>query len=131
MSGSVGDVPACRRLQAIGGGVARGESRAGRADRRSLKPRRLSRRPRGAGGPGGKAGRREMAPQRLERVQFAPGSGMAPTASDPQYLVQAPAAGVAPKNYRLSRRMAEATSTARGARVSVGPPQVAQSCKVV
>jgi hypothetical protein len=46
---------------------------------------------------------------------------MAPAASDPQYLVQAPAASVAPKNYRLSRRMAEATSTAR--RACLSPPQ--------
>ena len=41
----------------------------------------------------------EMVPQRLEKVQFAPGNGMAPADLDPQYLVQAPAASSAPKNH--------------------------------
>ena len=43
-----------------------------------------------------KRARREMAPQRLEKVQFAPANGMAPAASDPQHLVLGRAAIVAP-----------------------------------
>jgi hypothetical protein len=35
----------------------------------------------------GSYSRREMAPQRLEKVGFAPGNDMAPPALDPQYLV--------------------------------------------
>ena len=57
MSGSVEAVPpatACKR--SVGAQRAPGESRAGRADRRSLEPLRFGRRRRGVGGPGGKAG---------------------------------------------------------------------------
>ena len=35
-----------------------------------------------------KQARREMAPQRLEKVQIAPGIGMAPAGPDPQDLVE-------------------------------------------
>ena len=37
-----------------------------------------------------KRARREMVPQRLEKVQFAPGNGMASADLDPQYLVRGP-----------------------------------------
>ena len=46
------------------------------------------RRGRGAGRPDGQAPRREMAPQKLERIGFAPGNGRVPEARRPQYLVQ-------------------------------------------
>lgn len=46
------------------------------------------RRGRGAGRPDGQAPRREMAPQKLERIGFAPGNGGVPEAGRPQYLVQ-------------------------------------------
>jgi hypothetical protein len=56
---------------------------SGKGDRRSLEPLRSGRRRCGVGGLGGTAARREMVPQRLEKVQFAPGNGMAPADLDP------------------------------------------------
>ncbi len=64
---------------------ARAEGRAGRVGRRRSEPRRSGPRDRVAGGPEGRnASRREMAPQRLEKIESAPGNGMAPAASVPQ-----------------------------------------------
>ncbi len=47
-----------------------------------------------------KQARRQMPPQWIEMVQFAPGNGMAPADLDPQHLVLARAATVAPKGPR-------------------------------
>ncbi len=52
-------------------------------------------------GPTAKRARREMAPQRLEKVESAPGNGMAPAALEPQYLVAGRAATVVQKTLRL------------------------------
>jgi hypothetical protein len=117
VSGCVETVPpaaACKR--SVGPRAARpAKARGGAASRRPTGVRDgrpleepvvgLSSRRASAGGataPEGlaaKRARREMAPQRLEKVQFAPGDGMAPPDLDPQYLVQSPWS-VAPKNYR-------------------------------
>src|ERR1700719_1813663 len=55
-----------------------------------------------------KRGRPEMAPQRLEKIESAPGNGMAPEASMPQHLVYGRVA------HRALRRN------------SLGPPPTAQ-----
>jgi hypothetical protein len=131
LSGSVESVPpaaACDR--SVGRGAARlakavrkepivglsgcGVPVAGIAARRGLTAKRA---------------RRQMAPQRLEKVESAPGNGMASAAQDPQYLVQAP--GQAPSSRTIPvapRRMAEATSDRRGGRLSAAPRRAAQSC---
>jgi hypothetical protein len=51
--------------------------------------------------------RREMAPQRLEKVQFAPGNGMASGDLDPQYLVRGPPRASPRRITAASRRMNE------------------------
>ncbi len=72
----------------------RAEGRAGRVGRRRSEPRRSGPRDRVAGGPEGRnASRREMAPQRLEKIESAPGNGTAPAASVPQDM--------APRRARL------------------------------
>ena len=59
----------------------------------SFEPRSFGRRDRGAGGPDGKKrSRPEMAPQRLEKIESAPGNGMGSEASNPQHLGLRPAA---------------------------------------
>ena len=97
-----GSRSAQRRLRPTGRGAARGahgDDRMGRADGRSLQPRRFGRRHRGAAGPDGKLARREIAPQRLEKAESAPGNGMASAALDPQYLVEGRAATVVPEEF--------------------------------
>src|SRR5208337_2210800 len=68
-------------------------------------------------GPTAKGARREMAPQRLEKVESAPGNGMAPAARTPNIWYGGHAArGPRPSSRRIpvaSRRMAEATSDTR------------------
>src|SRR5271155_4708711 len=52
----------------------------------TFEPRRFG--GRGTSGPGGKRSRPEMAPQRLEKIESAPGNGMGSEASDLQHLVR-------------------------------------------
>ena len=73
-----------------------------RADRRSFEPRRFGRRDRGARGLTAKRSRPEMAPQRLEKIESAPGNGMGSEASNPQDLVHGRAADRA--RLRLTSR---------------------------
>jgi hypothetical protein len=99
VSGSVEAVPPAAACSRSGGGGAPGEGRAERDDRRLLEPRRFDRWRRGSGGRDGGA-RLEMAPQRLEKVEFAPGNGMAPAAPDPNiWYGRAPRLS-SPKNSR-------------------------------
>jgi hypothetical protein len=79
---------------------------------------------RGVGGAARRARRREMAPQRLEKVESAPGDGMAAAGSDPQHLVPERAATVAPKNSRRLSPDGRGTSHTPGAHVSRAAPQV-------
>ena len=55
--------------------------------RLSMRVNEARRRGRSEIGPGSYS-RREMAPQRIEKVEFAPGNGMAPRRWTPQYLVE-------------------------------------------
>src|SRR5277367_3103401 len=55
--------------------------------------RRFGRRNRGARGPDGKKrSRPEMAPQQVEKIEFAPGNGRVPEAANPQDVVSGRAA---------------------------------------
>ena len=58
-----------------------------RADGQSFGPRRFGRRIAAREGPTAKRSRREMAPQRLEKIESAPGNGMGSDAWYPQHLV--------------------------------------------
>ncbi len=121
MSGSVEAVPPSAACKPIGRCAARGapsEGRAGRADRRSLDPRRFSRRHRGAGA--GSPGNPETAPQSLEKVESArkwygpgsPGPPLSGTGARP--------ATVAPKNSRrLSPVAGWRQRAARAVRISL------------
>src|SRR5271156_1541150 len=62
------------------------------ADRRSFGLKPFGRRDRGARGADGKRSRPEMAPQGLEKIESAPGNGMASEASKPQDMVAGRAA---------------------------------------
>jgi hypothetical protein len=74
--------------------------------------------------------RRETAPQRLGKIEFAPGNSMAPKASNPQYLAPGRAATAIPGNsHRLSpeRRSSERQRRPprQGRRESPGKPEIA------
>ena len=103
VSGSVEAVPPAAACDRSVGAQPTGARRTLRWKSRSSVSRAAALRPSGAAaleGLAAKRARREMAPQRLEKVQFAPENGMAPADLDPQYLVSGQTAISVPKHYR-------------------------------
>ena len=76
--------------------------------------RRFGRRNRGARGPDGKNGvRPEMAPQQVEKIEFAPGNGRGSEAENPQDVVSGRAADRA-RPARMTRLQKVAEKAAQG-----------------
>jgi len=71
----------------------------------------------------GKRSRPEMAPQRLEKIESAPGNGMASEASNPQGMVHRRAANRAREGRLVTPKLRHARSLIRGGGAAAGRPR--------
>src|SRR5271154_1365265 len=71
----------------------------------------------------GKRSRPEMAPQRLEKIESAPGNGMASQGSNPQGMVHRRAANRAREGRLVTPKLRHARSLIRGGGAAAGRPR--------